>query len=164
MVIGGYSSYLALFLLDIWKFVKIISLPKIIATVKNLKFISEPFDGGSNRILAILSGNGIVYFYNISNETIISKITSDNEVTKCDFSFDGKYIACLESDGEINIYKLSQYLNHENISTNINKRKNNQADKISYNIEKKSTFVYEIQEKVSAADTNLKEKRILRLF
>ncbi|EEB10401.1 conserved hypothetical protein [Pediculus humanus corporis] len=78
MVIGGHTGYLVIYCLETWVVKKIIEFPESISGAKQLEFVPQVFDGGSNDILAILT-------------------------TSLEFST-GKYFASVLNGGKINIY------------------------------------------------------------
>lgn len=75
-----------------------------------MDFIPQPFDGGSNRILGILSGQGAVYFYDMEENIILSKIVAKQEICRFDTSGDGKYIACVLCTGENLVFDIASYV------------------------------------------------------
>lgn len=109
-MIGGHSSELAVFMLDTWKYSETINLSNHIQSVKQMEFITQPFDGGANKILTILSGNGIVYFYDMKMCKIISKLSTNVEIIKFEVAFNGKELACILSSGELLLYNIAQYI------------------------------------------------------
>lgn len=110
MIIAGYLPTLAIFLLDKWKLSKLVSLPEYIRTIKSVKFVPQPFDGGCNKILAILSGQGIVYFYDVEQNIIVSELSADCRIKRIKCCPSGTYIACITCSGEVELYNLSQYI------------------------------------------------------
>ncbi|KAJ8943401.1 hypothetical protein NQ314_009770 [Rhamnusium bicolor] len=110
MIVAGYLPTLAIFLLDKWKMSKLITLPEYVHTVKFVEFVSQSFDGGANKILAILAGQGIIYFYDIEQNIIISELTLKCEIIKFECCPNGSYIACILCSGEVELYNLSQYV------------------------------------------------------
>lgn len=110
MIIAGYLPTIAIFLLDNWKLTKLVSLPEYIHTIKSVKFVAQPFDGGCNKVLAVLSGQGIVYFYDIEQNVILSELTSNDQIKKIECCPNGTYIACLTCNGVVELYNLSQYV------------------------------------------------------
>lgn len=110
MVVSGLLPTLGFFSLETWKLVKLITLPEHILTIKHVEFVSQPFDGGCNKILSILSGQGIVYFYDIAKNTIVSEIAVQCEITKFALCSKGKYIACVLRIGEVKIYNLEYFI------------------------------------------------------
>ncbi|XP_018563326.1 TBC1 domain family member 31 [Anoplophora glabripennis] len=110
MIVAGYLPTLAIFLLDKWKLAKLVTLPEYVHTIKSVQFIAQPFDGGCNKILAILSGQGIVYFYDIEQNIILSELTPNCQIKKIECSPNGTYIACVTCGGEVELYNLNQYV------------------------------------------------------
>ncbi|CAH1990953.1 unnamed protein product [Acanthoscelides obtectus] len=110
MVVAGYLPTLVIFSLDHWKLLKIVNLPEHIHTVKHVEFVQRPFDGGCNRILAILSGQGMIYFYNVEENAITSQLTTQYEVSKFSLCPNGSYVACVLCSGDVELYCLSNYV------------------------------------------------------
>ncbi|XP_050301171.1 TBC1 domain family member 31 [Anthonomus grandis grandis] len=119
MAVSGYLPVLAIFQLNIWKLLKIISLPEYINTIKQMQFIPENFDGGCNKLLAILSGNGTIYFYNIQDNILLSELKSNCEISSFTLpSYNVQYIACLLCSGEVEVYDIAFFtLRNENTIT-----------------------------------------------
>ncbi|GJQ76162.1 hypothetical protein Trydic_g1907 [Trypoxylus dichotomus] len=110
MALGGHSSDIPIFSSDSWNLTKTISLHEHTTSVKQLSFISQPFDGGANRILSILSSNGIVYFYDMKADMLLSRLSLELEILRYQLSSDGKYLACIITCGRVNVYLLTKYL------------------------------------------------------
>lgn len=101
---------MAVFVLDTWCLAKTITLPNYIASVKKLSFIPHLFDGGNNRLLAVLSGKGILYFFDTEANCVLEKISGGCEIIKFESSNDGKYVACVFCSGEVFIYDIAKLL------------------------------------------------------
>ncbi|KAJ8963235.1 hypothetical protein NQ318_018701 [Aromia moschata] len=110
MIVAGYLPTLTFFLLDKWKLSKRITLPEYIHTIRSIEFVPQPFDGGCNKILMILAGQGIIYFYDIEQNVILSELTANCEIIKAECSPNGAYVARVLCSGEIEIYQLNQYI------------------------------------------------------
>jgi WD40 repeat protein len=110
MVLGCRTPHLAVFLLSNYKLLRFVTLPEYIQTIKHVDFIPQLNDGGSNKIVAILSGRGTIYFYDIDQNVIISELVSSYEISKYDYSTTGSYIACVLCSGDVNIYDVVPYV------------------------------------------------------
>ncbi|XP_060536485.1 TBC1 domain family member 31 [Cylas formicarius] len=111
MVVGGYLPIIAIFLLDVWKLLKVVHLPDYIKTVKEVHLIPRDFDGGSNKLLIILSGKGVIYFYDMQKNLIASELRSKCEIVGVKICENkAHYLACLLSSGEVEIYDITQYV------------------------------------------------------
>ncbi|KAL1513504.1 hypothetical protein ABEB36_002908 [Hypothenemus hampei] len=111
LIVSGFLPILVVFQLNIWRLLKIINLPSHINTVKKVKFVPQSFDGGANKILAILTGNGLIYFYDLENNLLISELKSKCEIA--DFSVacsSVQYMACILCSGEIEVYDVNFYI------------------------------------------------------
>lgn len=74
--------------------------------MRRLEFVSDVFDGGSNRTLTILTSNGKLSFYDMIVNEIIDTIDYECEIIKFTLSFDGRYVACCLSNGDVNVYHV----------------------------------------------------------
>lgn len=110
MVFAFYHPVLALYDTNNWKLVKIIKLPDYILSIKHAEFVSLPFDGGNSKILAILTGQRRIHFYNLEENAIISELCCDMEIRRFFCSINGKYIACVRCKNDIEIFNLNQYI------------------------------------------------------
>lgn len=113
MAIGGNSNEISIYLTELWDLVKTINVGK---SVKKLEFVSRPFDGGSNRLLSILTSNGRLLFYDMQLDGIVDEIKCSQDVVKSTLSFDGKYVACNLSSGEVNVFHVKDYFSKRNTS------------------------------------------------
>uniref|UniRef100_A0A1Y1KEH7 WD repeat-containing protein 67 n=1 Tax=Photinus pyralis TaxID=7054 RepID=A0A1Y1KEH7_PHOPY len=109
MVLADRLSQLTIFMIDTWAASHTLTLPEYIMSIRKIAFIPQPFDGGANKVLGILSGGGVLYFYNMETEEILNKISNKAEILKFDCSGDGKYVSCLLHSGECCIYSTIKY-------------------------------------------------------
>lgn len=110
MVLGCRPNHLALFLLSNFKLLKFITLLEQIQTIKSLEFISQITDGGANSMLAILANRGIIYFYDIARNVMLSELNARFEIFKFGVIRNGLLMACILCSGEVNVFDLSQYI------------------------------------------------------
>lgn len=95
--------------MDEWTLAKMLPLPNVLS-VKYIDFIPQPFDGGCNRLLGVLSGNGTFYFYDVEDKSVLNTITGPQQIVKFASTSDGKYLACLSCSGEVCVYDVAKYL------------------------------------------------------
>ena len=146
MALGGHSARIPIFRLHTWNILNTITLPKCVLGVKDLKFLSRPFDGGSNRFLSILSSNGNLYFYDMQLNRITTKLTSSTEILRFSLSKDAFYVACVASSGTINIYDLSKYvIPKEGNSSKFDARKDHKTPKMC---KPRKVDIYNVDEEV----------------
>lgn len=111
MIISGYLPTLAIFQLDLWSLIKFINLPHCINSVKQLEFIPQNFDAGNNKLLAILSGSGVIYFYDIEKNIIMSQLKLTCEISRFSTSCNiAQYICCLLTSGEVEVHCTQFYI------------------------------------------------------
>lgn len=74
MVIGGHTPSLVVFCLDTWVVKKIIEFPESIPGVKQIEFVPQIFDGGANKILALLTNSLGIYFLDIETSMFLKSM------------------------------------------------------------------------------------------
>lgn len=106
MAMAGLVPILILFSMDTWKALKCIDLSKYSITgVNQIAFIPQLFDGGSNKILAILSSDCSFNLLDLEAITIIHTIQFESSgIRSFIVSPTGKYFLCILQLGEVNIY------------------------------------------------------------
>ncbi|KAL7984091.1 hypothetical protein Chor_002661 [Crotalus horridus] len=63
---GGKSNHLHLWCLESKQLLRIIQMPTQVRAIRQLEFLSDSFDGGSNQVLGVLSQDNIMRLINIS--------------------------------------------------------------------------------------------------
>ncbi|OWR50060.1 putative WD repeat domain 67 [Danaus plexippus plexippus] len=112
MAMAGLAPILILFSMDTWKAIKSVDLLKYdITGVQQMAFIPQMFDGGANKVLAILSSDCNLIFLDLETLKIVNTIQPDSSnVRRFVVSPTGKYFLCVLQLGEINIYNTSYVL------------------------------------------------------
>ncbi|XP_068617728.1 TBC1 domain family member 31 [Battus philenor] len=112
MAMAGLVPCLILFNMDTWKALKSIDLTKYnIKGVHQIAFIPQLFDGGANKILAILSSDCILHLLDLESLKIKQSICPESSsIKKFVVSPTGKYFLCILQLGEVNIYNSSLVL------------------------------------------------------
>lgn len=123
MAVSGIDPCVAVYSLKAWKVLKFVNLPEYIKSIRFLKFIT--FNKATNPILAILSGHGVVSFFDLIENTIVSELKTQNEVIKLDHSDYNVFLGCLLCTGEVEIYDISMYVEKPLRVTAITKKKLN---------------------------------------
>ncbi|XP_044745364.1 TBC1 domain family member 31 [Coccinella septempunctata] len=108
MALSGIDPCVAIYSLKAWKVLKFVNLPEYIKTIRFLKFIS--YNQSTNPILVILSGQGVLLFFDLLENTIISELKTQNEIVKLDHSDRNIFLGCLLCTGEIEIYDIRTYV------------------------------------------------------
>ncbi|KAJ0174813.1 hypothetical protein K1T71_009921 [Dendrolimus kikuchii] len=109
MAMAGLAPTLILFSMDTWKALKAVDLSKYkITGAHQIAFIPQVFDGGANKILAILSSDCMLNLLDLESLTIIYCIHPESSgIRKFVVSPTGKYFLCILQMGEVNIYNSS---------------------------------------------------------
>ncbi|XP_075980693.1 TBC1 domain family member 31 [Anticarsia gemmatalis] len=106
MAMAGLAPTLILFSMDTWKALKSIDLSKFnISGANQIAFIPQLFDGGANKILAILTSDCVLNLLDLEKMSIIHTIHPESSgIRKFAVSPTGKYFLCILQLGEVNIY------------------------------------------------------------
>ncbi|CAL8336982.1 unnamed protein product [Gadus morhua 'NCC'] len=112
---GGRSNLLHLWCLDSRQLVRVLLMPAVVRTVRQLHFLPDSFDGGASQTLGVLSQDGVMRFVNIHTCKLLFHLGSNEQaITTATVSPNGRHVAAVMDDGSINVYSvhsLSQDLN-----------------------------------------------------
>ncbi|XP_061529879.1 LOW QUALITY PROTEIN: TBC1 domain family member 31 [Phycodurus eques] len=104
---GGRSNLLHLWCLESKTLVKVIQMPTQVRTVRQLEFLSDSFDGGSNQTLGVLSQDGIMRFINIHTSKLLFHVGSHNTVINTvTISPTGRHVVAILDNGSISVYSV----------------------------------------------------------
>ncbi|XP_028919506.1 TBC1 domain family member 31 isoform X1 [Ornithorhynchus anatinus] len=107
LVAGGKSNHLHLWCLETKRLLRIIQMPTKVRAIRNLEFLPDNFDAGSNQVLGVLSQDGIMRFINIQTCKLLFDIGSHDEgIGSSSVSPNGRYIAAVMDNGSLNIYSV----------------------------------------------------------
>uniref|UniRef100_A0A665T124 TBC1 domain family member 31 n=1 Tax=Echeneis naucrates TaxID=173247 RepID=A0A665T124_ECHNA len=119
-VAGGRSNLLHLWCLDSKQLLRVIQMPTLVRTVRQLEFLPDSFDGGANQTLGVLSQDGVMRFININTCKLLFHLGShDDAITGATISPNGRHVVAIMDNGSINIYSvqsLTQELNKPPLS------------------------------------------------
>ncbi|XP_028165142.1 TBC1 domain family member 31 [Ostrinia furnacalis] len=112
MAMAGLTPMLILFSMDTWKALKSIDMSKYnISGAQQIAFIPQVFDGGANKILAILSSDCTLLLFDLESLSVIHSIRPESSgIRKFVVSPTGKYFLCILQLGEVNIYNSAHVL------------------------------------------------------
>ncbi|GAB1597767.1 TBC1 domain family member 31 [Argonauta hians] len=104
---AGHSRFINLFALDTHTLFRVIELPSKVTIVKQLLFLSDSFDKGSNKILGALCQDGIARFMDIHSCKLLFDIGSiEYRIHSIASSLMGKHLIGLMDSGCMNMYSL----------------------------------------------------------
>nr|KAF6426921.1 TBC1 domain family member 31 [Molossus molossus] len=104
---GGKSNHLHLWCLEAKQLFRIIQMPTKVRAIRQLEFLPDSFDAGSNQVLGVLSQDGIMRFINIQTCKLLFEIGSLEEgISSSVISPHGRYIASVMENGSLNIYSV----------------------------------------------------------
>ncbi|XP_023936242.2 TBC1 domain family member 31 [Bicyclus anynana] len=168
MAIAGLAPILILFSMDTWKAIKSLDLLKYkISGVQQIAFIPQMFDGGANKILAILSGDCVLHFLDLDTLKIIHSINPESSgIRRFSVSPTGKYFFCILQLGEVNIYKTSHVMDlaHSSIEEPI--KKDLPCSSVTHKCvtNKQSATKVEVEEKMRLCMDSARLRRILMQY
>ncbi|XP_072944505.1 TBC1 domain family member 31 [Epargyreus clarus] len=169
MAMAGLCSKLILFSMDTWKALKSIDLTTYnISGAQQIGFIPQMFDGGANKILAILSSDCILHLMNLETLQVIHTIRPDSSgIRKFVVSPTGKYFLCILQLGEVNIYNTSNAIDMMQNSAP-SPVKNRPACTSTYNehtpCPTKSPTIAEVEQKMRVCMESARLRRILMQY
>ncbi|XP_027747482.1 TBC1 domain family member 31 isoform X2 [Empidonax traillii] len=106
-VAGGKSNHLHLWCLESKRLIRIIQMPEKVRAVRHLEFLPDSFDGGSNKVLGVLSQDNVMRFINIETCKLLFDIGSPEEgISTAAISPNGRYIASVMENGSLNLYSV----------------------------------------------------------
>ncbi|XP_033368324.1 TBC1 domain family member 31 isoform X6 [Parus major] len=127
LVAGGKSNHLHLWSLQLKRLVRIIQMPEKVRSVRHLEFLPDSFDGGSNKVLGVLSQDNVMRFINIESCKLLFDIGSPEEgISTAVISPNGRYIASVMENGSLNLYSvqaLTQEENKNELPSGLNKKR-----------------------------------------
>ncbi|CAH2218648.1 TBC1 domain family member 31 [Pararge aegeria] len=168
MAIAGLAPILILFSMDTWKAIRSLDLLKYkISGVQQLAFIPQMFDGGANKILAILSSDCILYFLDLDTHKIIYRINPESSgIRKFLVSPTGKYFLCILQLGEVNIYKTSHVMDLAQSSVEEPLKKELPCSSLTHKSvkEKHSPTKVQVEEKMRICMDSARLRRILMQY
>ncbi|XP_048215123.1 TBC1 domain family member 31 isoform X1 [Perognathus longimembris pacificus] len=104
---GGKSNHLHLWCLEATQLFRIIQMPTKVRAIRQLEFLPDSFDAGSNQVLGVLSQDGIMRFVNIQSCKLLFEIGClDEGISSSVISPHGRYIASVMENGSLNIYSV----------------------------------------------------------
>ncbi|XP_071410000.1 TBC1 domain family member 31 isoform X3 [Pithys albifrons albifrons] len=114
-VAGGKSNHLHLWCLESKRLIRIIQMPEKVRAVRHLEFLPDSFDGGSNKVLGVLSQDNIMRFINIETCKLLFDIGSPEEgISTAVISPNGRYIASVMENGSLNLYSVQAFTQEGN--------------------------------------------------
>ncbi|KAK3746386.1 hypothetical protein QZH41_018222 [Actinostola sp. cb2023] len=107
LVAGGRSRFLHVWSLETKRIMHVIQLPTKIRAVKQVNFISNTFDGGCSQTIGVLAQDGVVRFIDVHTCKLLFDIGgNDQMINTMVFSPNGRYIAAMMDNGNINVYSV----------------------------------------------------------
>jgi len=105
LVAGGRSRFLHLWSLDTRRLIRVIEMPSKVMAVKQMHFLHDKFQSGSDQILGVLSQDGIMRFINTESCRLLFDVGQvDQRIKSTSVSPQGRYIVAVMEDGNIHIY------------------------------------------------------------
>ncbi|XP_059057734.1 TBC1 domain family member 31 [Achroia grisella] len=163
MAMAGLTPMLILFSMDTWKALKSINLTKHnISGAQQIAFIPQIFDGGANKILAILSSDCNLHLLDLECLNVIHSICPESScIKRFVVSPTGKYFLCVLQLGEVNIYNSSYVMDLTQNFADIKKPCTSTQKLISQEI---SPSKAEVEQKMRICMDSARLRRILMQY
>ncbi|XP_061718533.1 TBC1 domain family member 31 [Cydia pomonella] len=166
MAMAGISPTLILFSMDTWKALKSIDLTKYgISGAQHISFIPQVFDGGANKILAILGSDCALRLLDLESLTILQTVSPESSgIRKFVVSPTGKYFLCILKLGEVNIYNSSYVMDQPQLPQASPNTEPLLQSKPIYKEQAKVTMRAEVEQKMRVCMDSARLRRILMQY
>ncbi|XP_063625701.1 TBC1 domain family member 31 [Cydia splendana] len=166
MAMAGISQTLILFSMDTWKALKSIDLTKYgISGAQHIAFIPQVFDGGANKILAILGSDCTLRLLDLESLTILQTVSPESSgIRKFVVSPTGKYFLCILKLGEVNIYNSSYVMDQPQLPRASPNTESLLHTKPMYKEQAKVTMRAEVEHKMRVCMDSARLRRILMQY
>ncbi|KAM3959623.1 TBC1 domain family member 31 [Aphomia sociella] len=165
MVMAGLTPLLILFSMDTWKALKSINLTKHnINGAQQIAFIPQFFDGGANKILAVLSSDCALHLLDLESLNVIHTISPESScIKRFVVSPTGKYFLCILQLGEVNIYNSSYVMD---LAQNVGEVKKEEpcTSMQKFVSQKASPYKAEVEQKMRICMDSARLRRILMQY
>ncbi|XP_068723216.1 TBC1 domain family member 31-like [Montipora capricornis] len=113
LVAGGRSRFLHVWNLENKRLLHVIQLPARVRLVRQLEFLNNSFDGGASQTLGVLSQDGLLRFIDIhACKQLFDIGGSDQMINNFSISSNGRYVAAVMDNGNINVYSVPAISQH----------------------------------------------------
>lgn len=167
MAMAGLAPMLILFSMDTWKALKTIDLSKYnISGAQQIAFIPQVFDGGANKILAILSSDCTLHLFDLESLTIIHSIICPDSsgIRKFVVSPSGKYFLCILQLGEVNIYNSAHVLDMSQSAIGDTRKEELPSTSTHKRVHSLSPSKVEVEQKMRSCMDSARLRRILMQY
>ncbi|CAL7945564.1 unnamed protein product [Xylocopa violacea] len=89
-----------------WNLMKTLNLPENFNGIKCLSIVPSPLDGGANNIIACLSSNCNLYFFDLNQSCIIHTLQPVKPIKKIVVSPTGRYIVYIKKEGYLKLMTI----------------------------------------------------------
>nr|XP_039261457.1 TBC1 domain family member 31-like isoform X2 [Styela clava] len=110
LVAAGKSNLLHVYSLETLRIIRIVQMPPHVTSVKDILFLPDKFDNGANKILGVISQDGIVQFIDLETCRLVFEIVSprdDDRIMSISISSVGEHIAAITLGGSLVFYDVS---------------------------------------------------------
>ena len=113
MIMSSAQNKIVILNTSKWNLIKTLHLPDSFIGIKQLSLVPSPLDGGANNILACVSSNFTLYFFDISQSCIINTLQPIKPIRKIAVSPSGRYIAQIEKEGHLKLIIAEKLLSEK---------------------------------------------------
>ena len=113
MIMSSAQNKIVILNTSKWNLIKTLHLPDSFIGIKQLSLVPSPLDGGANNILACISSNFTLYFFDISQSCIINTLQPTKPIRKIAVSPSGRYIAQIEKEGHLKLIIAEKLLSEK---------------------------------------------------
>nr|XP_002130963.1 TBC1 domain family member 31 [Ciona intestinalis] len=110
LVCGGKSNLLHVYSLTSHQLSQVIKMPNEVQSVKQLEFLADKFDAGANKVLGVLSQDGVARFINVDTCQVLFELRCNDPRDKiihvCVDGEGGDHIVASTDAGKMIIYSI----------------------------------------------------------
>ncbi|XP_017888130.1 TBC1 domain family member 31 [Ceratina calcarata] len=103
MIIASAQNKIVILNTCNWNLIKTLTLPDNYVGIKCFSLVPSPLDGGSNNVLACVSSNCNIHFFDLNQACFIHMLQPIKPIRKIAVSPSGRYIAYIEKEGNLKL-------------------------------------------------------------
>lgn len=113
MALGCHIGFIFIYSFDLWTVTRSITLTTDIVEIKKLEFQTQVNNEFANNLLAILSGQGTIYFYDLDTQSIVTSVRQECDIICFESNYIGDLISLVLHSGEVLVYKAPLLLTRD---------------------------------------------------
>lgn len=117
-----------------FKTLQVLQLPEYILTVKQIEIVPLNLVWKYSKILAILSGSGVLYFYDLELQKVVNQLSQESDIIKFHISPVNNFLALILTSGAVCVYNLLLFTSVPKVVESPVKKKQINLKKVKVNM------------------------------